>query len=264
MTKTIAFVRIPSSSFTQAISTGSAKHTIDVERACSQHERYVAALKEIGIEVVIFPALEECPDAPFVEDTTVVFDHVAVACPNKEKSRQREGASIHAEIKKYRHIKTLPQSVILDGGDVLNTEDKIFIGISSRTNLEAVDALAKFAGKPVVPVEVILGLHLKTAVSYLGNNTLVLDPSSVNANALTGFKWIETGKPDRYAANCLSIGNTVLMARGSNRVANKIREEGFKTIELDMSEFEKANGGPTCLSIVFKKDINGNFGAVAR
>jgi len=264
MTKTIAFVRRPGFSFAQAISSHPEKHTINVERACIQHQRYVSALKKNGVEVITFPALEDCPDSPFVEDTTVVFDHVAVACPNKEKTRQREGASIHAEIKKYRHIKTLPQSVILDGGDVLNTEEKIFIGISSRTNLEAVDALAKFAGKPVVPVEVILGLHLKTAVSYLGNNTLVLDPSSVNANALTGFKWIETGKPDRYAANCLSIGNTVLMARGSDRVANKIREEGFKTIELDMSEFEKANGGPTCLSIVFKKNINGNFGAVAR
>ena len=256
MSTTIAFVRRPGSSFTQAISTNLAKKSINVERACSQHERYVAALREIGIEVIIFPALEECPDAPFVEDTTVVFDHVAVACPNKEKSRRGEGASIHAKIKKYRHIKTLPQSVILDGGDVLNTEKKIFVGISGRTNLEAVDALSKFVKKPVVPVEVVFGLHLKTAVTYLGNNILVLDPSSVNATALTGFKWIETGESERYAANCLTIGNTVLMARGFNKLANKIRREGFKTLELDVSEFEKANGGISCLSIIFKKDID--------
>ena len=130
------------------------------------------------------------------------------------------------------------------------------MGISGRTNLEAVDALSKFAKKPVVPVEVVFGLHLKTAVTYLGNNILVLDPSSVNATALTGFKWIETGESERYAANCLTIGNTILMARGFNKLANKIRREGFKTLELDMSEFEKANGGISCLSIIFKKDID--------
>ena len=264
MTQTIALVRRPGSSFAQAISRHQRKNFINVERACSQHDFYVSALKETGIEVVIFPAIEEFPDAPFVEDTTVVFDHVAVACPNKEKSRQGEGASIHAKIKKYRRIETLPKFATLDGGDVLDTEEQLFVGISSRTNLQAADALAKFASKPVVPIEVIHGLHLKTVATYLGKNILVLDPSSLKTNALGELKWIEAGESDRYAANCLAIGNTILMTEGSKNVASKIRKEGFKTIELDMSEFEKANGGPTCLSIVFKKDINRNFGAVAR
>ena len=256
MTQTIAFVRKPSSSFAQAISSHPEKHTIDVERACLQHQRYVSALKKNGIEVITFPALEDCPDSPFVEDTTVVFDHVAVACSNKEQSRQSEGESIHAEIKKYRRLETLPKSVTLDGGDVLNTEDKLFVGISSRTNLQAVDALAKFTKKPVIPVEVTSGLHLKTVATYLGKNILVLDSSSLKTNALGEFKWIETGESDCYAANCLAIGNTVLIAAGSKNLANKIRKEGFKTVELDMSEFEKANGGPTCLSIIFKKYVD--------
>ena len=253
MTPTIAFVRSPGSTFNHAISSHPEKHTIDVELVCSQHEQYVSALIESGIEVIKFPPLENCPDATFVEDTTVVFDHVAVACPNKEKSRQEEGTSIHAEIKKYRPLKTLPQSITLDGGDVLNTEEKLFVGISSRTNRQAVDALAEFAKKPVVPVEVHSALHLKTAATYLGNNLLVLDSSSIDTTALTGFKWIDTGEADRYAANCISIGNTVLVARGFPRVADKIRAEGFNTVELDMSEFEKADGALTCLSIIFKK-----------
>ncbi|HJL72715.1 MAG TPA: hypothetical protein QGI40_02525, partial [Nitrospinaceae bacterium] len=96
MTPTIAFVRSPGSTFNHAISSHPEKHTIDVELVCSQHEQYVSALIESGIEVIKFPPLENCPDATFVEDTTVVFDHVAVACPNKEKSRQEEGTSIHA------------------------------------------------------------------------------------------------------------------------------------------------------------------------
>ena len=87
----------------------------------------------------------------------------------------------------------------------------------------------------------------------MGSNTLVIDPSSIETSSLSEFKWIETEKPDRYAANCLGIENMVIMPKGFNKVATKIRKEGFKTLELDMSEFEKANGGITCLSIIFKK-----------
>ena len=253
MPKTIAFIRRPGPSFNQAISANPKNQPINVKHACLQHEYYIAALEETGVEIVLLPATYEYPDAPFVEDTTVVFDHAALACPNKEKSRRGEGASIHKEIKKYRTIKTLPHSVTLDGGDVLNTEEKIFVGISKRTNMEAVDALAKFTKKPVVPVEVLFGLHLKTSVSYLGNNILVLDSSSISATPLNGFKWIEAGKPNCYAANCLAIGNKVLMSKRSNEVADKIHKEGFTILQLDISEFEKADGGLTCLSIVFNK-----------
>jgi dimethylargininase len=116
--------------------------------------------------------------------------------------------------------------------------------------MEAVEALAKLTKKTVVPVKVLLGLHLKTSVTYLGKNILILNSSSIDTAELSGFKWIETGNANRYAANCLAIGNTVLMSKGSNVLANKIHREGFKVIELDISEFEKADGGITCLSIV--------------
>ena len=249
----IGFVRRPGDSFTNSISYHPKKDSISFKLAYSQHENYIAALQKTWIALVVLPALEKYPDAPFVEDTTVVLDGLAIACPNKEKSRQGEGSSLHAEITKYIPIKALPESTILDGGDVLITEDKIFVGVSSRTNLQAINALAKFTKKPVIPVKVSLGLHLKTSVTYLGSNTLVIDPSSIDASSLSEFKWIETEKPDRYAANCLGIENMVIMPKGFNKVATKIRKEGFKTLELDMSEFEKANGGITCLSIIFKK-----------
>jgi len=253
MPKTIAFVRRPGLSFKQAISANQENQPINVKSACLQHECYIAALEETGIEVIQLPAVYEYPDAPFVEDTTVVFNHVALACPNKEKSRRGEGASIHKEIKNYRTIKTFPPHVTLDGGDVLNTGGKIFVGISSRTNLEAVNELAKFTKKPVVPVKVLSGLHLKTSVSYLGENILVLDPSSVDTAPLHEFKWIELSKSNRCSANCLAIGETFLISKGSNEIANKIHQEGFKTLQLDISEFEKADGGLTCLSIILKQ-----------
>ncbi len=251
MSKIIAIVRKPGPSFNQAISANPKNQPIDVKLACLQHDRYVATLKKINVEIISLPSLQKNPDGPFVEDTTVVLDHVALACPNKEKSRQGEGSSIHKEIKKFMAIEKLPHPVTLDGGDVLVTEEKIFVGISNRTNRYAIDALAKFTKKPVIPVEVLGGLHLKTSVSYLGNNILVLDPSSIDISPLRKFKWIETSKANRYSSNCLAIGNTVLLSKGSHEVANKIRQEKFRTIQLDISEFEKADGGLTCMSIIF-------------
>ena len=253
MPKTIAFVRRPDPSFNQAISANPKDQPIDLKRASLHHEHYIAALEKTGVEIVSLPAIHGYPDAPFVEDTTVVFDHLALACPNKEKSRRGEGASVHKEVKKYRTIKTLPPSVTLDGGDVLNTGKKIFVGISSRTNFEAVNALAKFTKKPVIPIKILRWLHLKTSVSYLGNDILVLDPSSVETSPLHEFKWIETDSSSHRAANCLAIENKVLISKESNQIADRIHKEGFKTLELDISEFEKADGGLTCLSIILKQ-----------
>ena len=254
MTRTIALVRAPGPAFVRVLSLHPEKHLIDVERACAQHARYVSALEASGIRVVALPPLENCPDAPFVEDTAVIFDDLAVTCPMKEKSRREEGASVLKEIRKYRQVATLPESAALDGGDVLNTGDKLFVGISTRTNREGADALSRVTGKPVIPVPVLRGLHLKTAATFLGEDLLVIDSSSVDTSALSGFQFIETGESDRYAANCLAIGKTVLMPTGFPKVAESIRKEGFETVELEMSEFEKADGGPTCLSIIFDTD----------
>ena len=253
MSKIIAVVRKPGPSFKQAISANPRNLPIDIKLACLQHDRYVAALKKIKVAVISLPSLQKYPDGPFVEDTTVILGHVALACPNKEKSRQGEGSSIHKKIKKFMTIEKLPHSITLDGGDVLTTEKEIFVGISKRTNRDAVDAIAKFTKKPVIPVEVLSGLHLKTSVSYLGNNILVLDPSSIDISPFRRFKWIENGKPNHYPSNCLAIGDTVLLSKGPDEVVNKIHQERFKTIRLDISEFEKADGGLTCMSIIFKK-----------
>jgi hypothetical protein len=102
---------------------------------------------------------------------------------------------------------------------------------------------------------VLRGLHLKTGLTSLGGNLLVVDSSSIDVTALDGFRFIETGEADNYAANCLAMGETVLMPAGFPKVAKNIRKEGLRTVELEMSEFEKAEGGLTCLSIIFNLNV---------
>ena len=141
----------------------------------------------------------------------------------------------------------------IDGGDIIDTPDSIFIGLSGRTDVRAIESLSMQINKKVVPVPILKGLHLKSAVSYLGNNILLLNPRRVDSRAFKNFQWIEVEEKNSYAANCLSIGNLILMPTGFPMIRSKICQKGFETIELEMSEFEKADGGITCLSIILPR-----------
>ena len=200
--------------------------------------------------MVTLEPLDEFPDSPFVEDTAVIFEREALICRMKEKSRRGEVKSVMEEVGNHRTIIRLPPPATLDGGDVLMTEQTVYVGQSTRTNREAVSTLQGCCGKPVVPVAVHRGLHLKSAVSFLGDNLLVIDPASVDTSPFKSFDWIEVDEQDRYASNCLTLGKFVLLPAGFPKVADKIRAYGFHIIELEMSEFEKADGGVTCLSLI--------------
>jgi dimethylargininase len=250
MSSVTALVRIPSSAFTHALSGHPKKHQIDYQLACEQHLGYTEALKQAGAEVVALEPLANFPDSCFVEDTAVIIDKQAIICSMQAESRCGETEFVAEALKKYRPIQHLKPPATVDGGDVLVTDSTVFVGQSRRTNREAVTALSAFSEKPCLPVAVKRGLHLKSAVSYLGGNLLVIDPASIDASPFKNFEWIEVEENERYAANCLRLGEFVLMPTGFPKVADHIRSHGFKTLELEMSEFEKADGAITCLSLI--------------
>ena len=138
----------------------------------------------------------------------------------------------------------------LDGGDVIQTDKEIFIGQSTRSNLKAVEVLKTMSLKPVIPVPVFGGLHLKSAVTYLGYGKIILDRSKVNAAVFRKFEIIYVLPSESYSANCLIVGNYAIAPQGYPKLAAKIRECGFQLIQTPMSEFEKADGGVTCLSLI--------------
>jgi dimethylargininase len=251
-----ALVRKPGLRFSQALSEHLGKTKIDLAIALRQHKHYVKALEQVGGRVEYLPTLDSLPDATFVEDTAVILEDNILLCPMKELSRKEEVPHTATAIKKYRNCVTLNPPATLDGGDVMSTPDTIFVGLSKRTNSEAVQALAKLTSKNIVPVAVTKGLHLKSATTYLGNNLIIIDPSRVDTSNLKHFDWIEVSASDSYAANCLALGDTVLMPAGFQKVRDKIRLHNLKTLELEMSEFEKADGSITCLSLILPVETN--------
>ena len=245
-----AFVRKPGLNFPKALSRHPRKNDIDLAIALSQHKSYVDALKEVKVNVEHLPPQDHLPDATFVEDTAVILEDKFLLCPMKELSRQTEVQFTTTVLKKHRDCLTLESPSTLDGGDVMDTPDTIFVGLSKRTNLRAIQALSKLTSKKVVPVAVTKGLHLKSATTFLGNNLLIIDPMRIDSSKLKHFDWIEVSPTESYSANCLALGNVVLMPAGFQSVRDKIRARGLKTLELEMSEFEKADGGITCLSLI--------------
>lgn len=245
-----AFVRKPGQQFSQALSGHPGRNDIDLATALNQHEGYVRALNQAEGKVEYLPTQDHLPDSTFVEDTAVILTDKILLCPMKETSRQEEVRSTATTLKKFGDCVSFDPLATLDGGDVLDTPDTIFVGLSKRTNLRAIRAFSKHTAKKIVPVAVTKGLHLKSAATFLGNNLLVIDPTRVDASHLKQFDWIAVTEEETYAANCLALGNRVLMPAGFPHVRDKIRAHGLETLELEMSEFEKADGGVTCLSLI--------------
>ena len=246
-----ALVRPPGACFLQAISGHPQKKGIDQPKALIQHQSYVDALKQVGGKILSLPPENLLPDSTFVEDTAFIFDETAFLCSAKDETRRNEVESVAQALKDSLKIVNLEPYI--DGGDILNTPQAIYIGLSKRSNKRAIQSLSKKIDKEIVSVPVVKGLHLKSAVSYLGNDILLIDPERVEINAFKNFQWIEVEEKDSYTANCLALGNRVIMPAGFPTIREKILQHGFETVEVEMSEFEKADGGVTCLSIILPR-----------
>lgn len=248
--KSRALVRPPSKNFSQALSKHPDAESIDLQIARQQHAAYCEALTTAGLTVDVLEPLDDYPDSVFIEDNAVILEGCAVLCSMKATSREGEAKMLADTLRRHLSVEQLQAPVFMDGGDVLQTEHTVFVGQSERTNLEAVEALQSLTSKQVVPVQVKHGLHLKTSVSAIGKNLLVINPSHVETEPFREFEWIEVEENEAYAANCLALGNFIILPAGFSKLERQIQKHGLSILPVAMSEFQKADGGVTCLSLI--------------
>lgn len=249
-----ALVRPPSPTFINALSGHPEASSIDFEKARQQHAAYCQALTTTGATVETLEPLDAFPDSVFIEDNAVILEERAVLCSMKETSRMGEIPYLADALPSHLPAVRLHPPVFIDGGDILQTESTVFVGQSQRTGEQAATALQALTSKTVVPVRVKEGLHLKTSVSYLGNNLLVIHPANVEAEKFREFEWIEVDDDEAYAANCLAVGEYVILPAGYPKLERRIQKHGLKTLPVAMSEFQKADGGVTCLSLLINEE----------
>jgi dimethylargininase len=228
---------------------------IDIPLARRQHAIYCDTLRALGVQVVTLPAAPDLPDSVFVEDTAVVVDEVAAIARMGAVSRRPEIAAVAAALAPYRPLAYLEAPAQLDGGDVLRVGRAFFVGLSGRTNAAGVEQLRAILapyGYTVQPVTPTGCLHLKSAVTALNPDTLLVNDAWIDPTIFAGQTLIPVAPAEPWAANALVIGDQVLLAAGNPATRDHLAENGFKVVELDISELQKAEGALTCQSILFE------------
>lgn len=236
------------------------REPIDLDRALAQHAAYAALLRSLGLEVVELPTDPEFPDCCFVEDIAVVLDEVALLTRPGAPSRRGEIAVIEAALAHYRPIETTPPPATLEGGDVLRVGHTLFVGRSARTNEAGIARLAAVAeplGYRVVPVAVSGCLHLKSAVTALDQERVLVNRSWLDASPLRGLDLVDVAPEEPGAANVLRVAGLVIAHPGFPRTLERVAALGYAVRPLDVSEFLKAEAALTCKSLLFAP-VNSN------
>jgi dimethylargininase len=249
---THAIVRPPGESYTRAIS--STGRTPDVQLARLQHAEYRQALTEAGITIEQLPPDEGYPDSCFVQDTALVIAGMAVIARPGAQSRRGEQEAIAQLLADRFPLSHITAPGTLEFGDVMVLDDRILVGETERTNATGIQQLKSILSPhdmPVSSIPVLDYLHLLSAATYLGNNTLLAIGEFAEHPAFTGLEVITVPDEEAYAANALGVGEHVILPAGFPRVAESVSARGFQVLPVDLSQFEAADGGATCLSIIW-------------
>jgi len=257
MTFTRAIVRPPGASFAEGLTT-SGLGPPRLDDALAQHERYCAALRASGLEVVQLAAAHEFPDSTFVEDTAVVTSRGAIITRPGAPSRAGEADAMRSVLAAlFRDLTRIEPPGTLDGGDVCQIEDRFLIGLSARTNADGARQLAEWLRTlgysfDIVDVRSHTGLlHLKSGMSYLGDGRLMVVDALAGARPFQGYQQIRVPAGEEYAANCVRVNDRVLVPNGFPAMETALHDYGYATVAVEMSEFRKMDGGLTCLSLRF-------------
>ncbi|MGG3467602.1 arginine deiminase family protein [Neobacillus pocheonensis] len=247
-------VKTPGESYINGLTTSDLGTPI-LEKALEQHAAYIEALKKCGTEVTVLPSNDQFPDSTFVEDTAVLTPNFAVISNPGALTRNGEIDEMKSAIKSfYENIYYIKAPGTLDGGDILQIEDHFYIGISARTNKEGAEqlkAILELENYQATIVQLEEFFHLKTGIAYLGNQTIVVAGEFIDHPDFNSYKKIIVPPEEEYAANCIQVNDFVIIPAGYPITKQNLNEAGYQTIELEMSEFRKLDGGLSCLSLRF-------------
>ena len=227
------------------------------EKALQQHDTYIEALKQCGVEVTVLEADERYPDSCFVEDPALITRKCAIITNPGAASRNGEKNEIIGAVKKFfpeDKIEYIKDPGTLEGVDVMMVGDTFYVGLSARTNAEGIRQLTEILNKYgleciQVPLEKVL--HLKTGVNYIENNNMLVSGEFIEKPEFEKYNKIVIPEDEAYAANCIWVNDTVIVPEGYPAVLKAVQDAGYKTLLVDTSEFRKIDGGLSCLSLRF-------------
>jgi len=227
----------------------------DYQTALIQHEDYIEALKECGLQVMVLPPDENFPDSTFVEDAALMTPHCAVLTNPGAPSRTLEtGSMLKTIVEFYKKVEKIEAPGTCEAGDIMMVGEHYYIGLSERTNqagAEQMIAILEKYGMSGSVVELTEVLHLKTGLGYLENNNLLACGEFLSKPEFQQYNLLQVDQDESYAANSVWVNGTVLTPKGFPKTRALITSAGYKVREVDVSEFQKLDGGLSCLSLRF-------------
>ncbi|HCR71109.1 MAG TPA: dimethylargininase [Anaerolineae bacterium] len=252
---TIAITRKISPSFNECEITHIERIPIDIEIARQQHTEYVHALEEVGCEVIELPEEPELPDSVFVEDTAFILPELAVITRPGADSRKPETETIIKALSPYKALIHVSEPATIDGGDVLVLNKNIYVGLSSRSNLSAIEQLNQLLnqyGYQAIGVTLTDCLHLKSAVTKVDEENLLINKDWVDESHFSDFNLIEVHASEPYGANCLPVRGHIIYPYTFPKTQSKMEAKGFKIKNVNLDELAKAEGAVTCCSLIIE------------
>ena len=254
----IAITHVPSSRMDAGERTYVGHEAIDPRLARLQHAAYEDALRSCGATVVQLDVNRELPDCVFVEDTAIVLDEVAVMMSMGAESRRGEPAGIERELRKYRAVERVELPATIDGGDVVRCGRALYVGESARTNAAGIAALREIVrryGYTVTAVPVRHCLHLKSACSALPDGSFLVNRDWIDVSPLPSDRLAQVPPAEPWAGDVLVIGERIIVPSSCPGTFDTLVARGWSVRSVDVSEFAKAEGGVTCMSLVFRSEV---------
>jgi dimethylargininase len=234
------------------------REPIDVDRARAQHREYEKCLTDLGCRIISLPAEPDLPDSVFVEDTALVLDELAIIMRPGAESRREETVSIEKTLTPYRKLSSIAAPGTIDGGDVLRIGKTIFVGWSQRSNVSGVVQLQEIVmpfGYSVEGVHLKGCLHLKSAVTQVAPDTLLINQKYVEVQKLPKMRLVDVDPAEPNGANALLVDGSVIYPSAFPRTLEKLQQCGIDVRAVDASELAKAEAGVTCCSLIFEEKI---------
>ncbi|MER2088374.1 MAG: arginine deiminase family protein [Sporosarcina sp.] len=235
---------------------------INVELAMKQHKQFEELLKKHGVEVIKLPSSEKFPEQVFTRDIGfTVGDDIFVSEMASDIRKGEEEAL--EEWLEDEDISFQTTTDHVEGGDVIVDRGTLFVGISSRTSIEAAKKLnADLPDYSVIPVPFDEKyLHLDCVFNILSPEVGLIfprafDPRIVEMLSAT-YKLIEVSEEEQFTmgTNVLSIGDKKVFSLPQNKQVNtQMRAHGFEVIEVEFDEIIKSGGSFRCCSMPVNRE----------
>lgn len=219
-----------------------------------EHQAYIAALRDAGVDVMVLPSLDAFPDSVFVEDAALCAGGTAILLRPGAPSRRGEADALRPALTKtFEHVIDLPGQGSIDGGDVLLGDEEAFIGRSARTDSAGQDALSivlSDLGYRIRAVDTPTDiLHFKTDCGLLDSGTIFATRRLADTGCFDGYRVITAPAGEEAAANLIRVNDHVLISAGFPQTEALLRQEGYTVTSLAISQAALIDGGLSCMSL---------------